>query len=342
MALALIAIAAPAKAGSPPCGGPPEDLAGALHQSAAAFDGKVGIAVRRVDCPWLVGQRSDEYFPQQSVSKLWVAITALDAVDRQRAKLDEQLLLTRADLSVFNQTIRYTILEKGRITLTLRQLLHHSLSESDNISNSRILRHVGGPRAVRSHLAALDLRGIRFGPGETAMQSAIAGLAWQPAYSMGRAFEHARARLPMAKRQAALRAYLDNPVDGATPAAITRALSRLAQGRLLSTTSTAILLEIMRLSRSGPRRLKGGTPQSWTIYHKTGTGQTLAGLDTGYNDVGILEAPDGTRYAVAVMIGETRQPIAVRMSLMQAVARSVVEYHNRRARARPGRTRQTG
>src|SRR3954451_11787477 len=39
-----------------------------------AFNGRVGIAVRSVDEGWSAGWKADEYYPQQSVSKLWVSI----------------------------------------------------------------------------------------------------------------------------------------------------------------------------------------------------------------------------------------------------------------------------
>ena len=49
----------------------------------------------------------------------------------------------------------------------------------------------------------------------------------------------------------------------------------------------------------------------------------------GYNDVGILTAPDGSRYAVAVMIGRTARPVPERMEMMHDVVGAVVEYHER-------------
>ena len=58
--------------------------------------------------------------------------------------------------------------------------------------------------------------------------------------------------------------------------------------------------------------------------HKTGTGQDLGSLSTGYNDIGLLVAPNGHRYAVAVMIASTRDPIPVRMRMMGDVTRAVV------------------
>ena len=63
------------------------------------FNGKVGIAVKSVNDGWTTGWKADELYPQQSVSKLWVAITALDAVDKRRVNLNQRVTLTRADLT---------------------------------------------------------------------------------------------------------------------------------------------------------------------------------------------------------------------------------------------------
>ena len=62
----------------------------------------------------------------------------------------------------------------------------------------------------------------------------------------------------------------------------------------------------------------------WTV----GGPDHVRGLATGYNDVAVFVAPDGTSYGVAVMIGETRQPIPARMEMMQAVSRAVVAAHD--------------
>ena len=49
----------------------------------------------------------------------------------------------------------------------------------------------------------------------------------------------------------------------------------------------------MSHTHTGPNRLKGGLQPGWTLNHKTGTGQELGGVQAGYNDIGILTAPDG-------------------------------------------------
>ena len=112
-----------------------------------------------------------------------------------------------------------------------------------------------------------------------------------------------------------------------------KALARLARGDLLSPESTELLLSTMEQTRSGPRRLKGGVPGGWTFGHKTGTGQYFDGVQSGYNDVGVLTAPDGSQYALVVFVGQTRASYAARMAMMQEVTRSVVRYHEAKAAA---------
>ena len=306
----------------------PEALQQEINRIAASFQGKVGIGVTQAGCDWVVGARQDEFFPQQSVSKLWVALSVMDAVDQGKVRLDQPLTLRPEDLVVFNQPMRWRLLEEGSLTLPVQTLLQNSLSLSDNLANDKLLWTVGGPDHVRGLLKERGLEGIRFGPGERLLQSAIAGLQWTPELAQARNFDDARERLPLEHRQELLARYVADPMDGATPAGISKALGQLAMGDLLSPSATQVMLDIMAHSRSGPRRLKGGVPAGWKVYHKTGTGQELRGLATGYNDVAVFVAPDGTSYGVAVMIGETRQPIPARMEMMQAVSRAVVAAHD--------------
>ena len=290
------------------------------------FPGRVGIAVRSVDDGWSTGWREDELFPQQSVSKLWVAITALDAVDRGRVKLTDRVTLTRGDLTLFHQPIAQRILGGGHTT-TLSALMWEAITKSDNTANDKLMRAVGGPSAVRGMIAAKRLGSIRFYEGERSLQSRIAGLAWSQSYAIGGAFYQARNALPMPVRRAAFDRYVEDPYDGASPGAIVDALARLKRGELLSPTSTQKLLSVMGNTKTGARRLKGGLKPGWTLSHKTGTGQVLGGKQAGYNDIGVLTAPDGKAYSVAVMIKLTGAPLGTRMTLMNNVVRAVIAQH---------------
>lgn len=311
----------------PGCRTPTTVLQGELSALAHSIDGSTGIAVRRVGCSWVAGDKLDSFFPQQSVSKLWVTLTMLDTIDRKKATLEEELSIGPADLTLFHQPLRAAVMEQGMVRVPVTRLIFDAVTQSDNTANDTLLRRAGGPDAVRSMFRQKGLAGIRFGPGERLLQSGIAGMEWRPEYSLGSNFDQARARLPMAERQAALTRYLADPVDGATPSGITQALSLLASEQLLSPAATRYAMDTLAMTHSGPKRLKAGAPEGWKVYHKTGTGQILGPLSTGYNDVGILEAPDGARYAVAVMIGQTRSAIPERMAMMQGVSAAVARHH---------------
>ena len=306
---------------------PPAYIRDRIDELGKGFNGRVGIAVKAIDGGWETGWKEDELYPQQSVSKLWVAITALDAVDKGRIRLDDRVTLSKSDLTVFHQPIRANILGGG-YTTTLENLMVKAITTSDNTANDKLMRSVGGPEAVRKMIAAKRLGAIRFYNGERALQSKIAGLIWSQSYSIGNAFFEARNALPMSVRRAAFNRYIEDPYDGASPSAIVDALARLKKGDLLSPSSTARLLNIMGNTHTGPNRLKGGLESGWSLSHKTGTGQELGGVQAGYNDIGILTAPDGRSYTVAVMIKKTSTPLSVRMTLMNNVVKAVIRQHD--------------
>ncbi|MEO5612846.1 MAG: serine hydrolase [Sphingomicrobium sp.] len=290
------------------------------------FDGRVGIAVTSVNDGWQTGWKADELYPQQSVSKLWVSIAALDAVDKGRVRLDDKVTLTRGDLTLFHQPIAAMILGGG-YTTSLADLMFKAITTSDNTCNDKLMRSIGGPSAVRAMIAEKRLGAIRFYDGERALQSKIAGLIWSQSYAVGNGFYDARNALPYALRKASFDRYVEDPYDGAAPSAIVGALSRLKRGEILSPDSTARLLSIMGHTKTGANRLKGGLKQGWSLSHKTGTGQVLGPVQAGYNDIGILTAPDGRSYAVAVMIKRTSTPLITRMTLMNNVVRTVINQH---------------
>ncbi len=310
----------------PPFPGPVA-LQRSINAVAKDFGEPVGIAVEDVGKGWAVSALGDHYFPQQSVSKTWVALTVLNAVDDGQLTLDSPVTMGVGDRSVFNQPLgRAVITDDGQgYQTTVANLLAHALEQSDNSANDTLIRVVGLAN-VRATLAEKGLNGIHLGADERHLQAMIAGLIWQPSYGEGRNFELARAKLDKSLRQRALDAYLSQPADGATPLGVVQALSALAKGELLSPTSQDTLLHIMQQVKTGPMRLKGGLPPGWTIAHKTGTGQDFAGASIGINDIAILTAPDGHQYAVAVFIPYTRQRNELRLAMMQSVSKAVAAY----------------
>lgn len=302
------------------------ELSARIKSLGRAFDGRVGIAIREVDEGWTVAFDGDNKYPQQSVSKLWVALAALDAVDKGQIGLGDTLVVRKDDLSIFHQPLRKHVGDNG-YPVTVMELIRGAIAQSDNAANDVLVGHVGGQAAVQQILDRRRLKGVWASPPEKVMQTQIAGLDWKPEYSFARTFWDERETLSPEARAVNLDAYLADPYDAATPVGVVGALAHLKRGELLAPASTDLLLKIMGETETGPGRLPAGLGPGWTLAHKTGTGQVWGAVATGFNDVGIMTAPDGRSYAVAVMIAQTRRPVSERQDLMAAVARAVVAHH---------------
>ena len=291
------------------------------------FPGRAGIAIYTPFSDEIIGKRQTERFPQQSVSKMWVALTILEQEAAGKLSLEKRIRVTRDDIVVFSQPLKNYLNGQESFDMPLRELLVHSIHASDNLANNVLLRVAGGPQAINQMLDRRKVQSIRFGPGEVLLQSAIAGLEWQADLRKGNAFKAQRSRIPMSKRTAALDAYLETPLDGAAPGTIALVLKRFSERD--ANDPGAKLLKLMAGTYTGRSRLRSGLAPGWRLAHKTGTGQVLGPIATAINDVGVMRAPDGCVYPVAVMIAETSAGMGAANALMQNVARAVTRHHER-------------
>src|SRR5258705_3573567 len=164
------------------------------------FDGKAGIAVISLRDRWEIDWNANALFPQQSCSKLWVAITALDAVDHGKLSLDDRVTLGRSDLTLFHQPLRDKVLGGG-LTTTLGSLMFDAITESDNTANDKLMRSVSGPQAVRDMIASKWVGSIRVSNWGSAPPPLVAGLIRRQRYSVGNTFYAPRTTRPIATRQ---------------------------------------------------------------------------------------------------------------------------------------------
>jgi beta-lactamase class A len=317
--------ATPAARPAPPA---PAALQEQVELLAKAFDGEVGVAVKDLGSGWTATWSPERQFPQQSVMKVWLAVAVLDRVDRGELSLEDTILLGPEDLSVHHQPIKGAVLDDGRHVATIGELLRLAIARSDNAATDVLMRHMGGTEKVEAVLARKGFPNLKVGPEERVLHTQLAGLSWRPELSSPQAFDQARSAVPVKHRQALIEAYLRAPSDGASPTVTVQALEALKQGRLLSRDSTEWLLAVMSDTRTGRSRLKAGLEEGWAIAHKTGTGPDVDTLTVGYNDVGLLTAPDGRVYAVAAYIARTETAIRARQQFLASVSRAVVDHWN--------------
>lgn len=250
-------------------------------------NGRIGLAAIDLSTGRTVTVLGDTPFPMASTSKIAIAATFLDGVDKGKWSLDDQFPLMIPVKSAKYSSDKAPV-RAGKM-MSGRQLIELSLIHSSNPATDALLAAVGGPVAVNRWIRSAGIEGMR-------IDRDIATLVrddgeFNPASTVD------------------LR-------DSATPLAMTELLSGLFQGRWLSPRSRAFLLSTMERCETGKHRMRALLPSDARIAHKTGT------LNNTASDVGIIQAPDGHAYAVAIYVtGQGGKP--GRDARIASIARTV-------------------
>lgn len=305
-------------------------LAAELARIAPAAGGEVGVAVRHVESGESASWHGNHRFPMASVYKLPIAIALLQRVDRGEVSLDQPVTITPADLRPGRSPLAARF--PGKAKVPVRELLSLTVAESDNTASDRLLALAGGPEAVREALAGARLTGIDVSRSEGQAFFDYWGVAdppppetWSPAL-----FQRLRASVTPADRRGAAERYASDPRDAATPDAMVELLSALQKGALLKPQTTALLLDVMARTSTGPNRIRAGVPPGTRVAHKTGTGGDHGGINAGTNDAGIVSLPDGTHVALAVFVKSSRRPLAERERTIADLSRAAYQHWTER------------
>jgi beta-lactamase class A len=209
----------------------------------------------------------DTPFPMASTSKIAIAATFLDGVDKGRLSLDASYPLMVPVKSKRFSSVAAPV--RPGAMLTGRKLIERALIYSDNQATDALLAAVGGTAAVNRWIRTTGITGFR-------LDRDIATLVRDDG-------EYNPAQM------------IDER-DSATPMAMAELLVGLYQGKWLSAASRSFLLATMERCETGKRRLRGQLPEGVRVAHKTGT------LNNTASDVGIVRTPDGRVYAVAIYV----------------------------------------
>ncbi len=120
-----------------------------------------------------------------------------------------------------------------------------------------------------------------------------------------------------------------DPRDTGTPNGTVQLLARAFDGKALSKSSTALLIETLKATTTFPTRLKGSLPTGRVVAHKTGSTGTVKGLTAATNDSGVIFLPNGGMLAVSVYVKASTRDDAARDSIIARIARAAFDYHLR-------------
>lgn len=296
--------------------------AGVAALAERAKPGVLGVGLSNLESGENFSFNGDRRFPMFSVFKAPLAAAALAEVDARRLNLDEMVTLEPQDLSPPLSAIADAFPAKR--AYSLRELMHAAVVESDNTAADVLMKRIGGPGTVTAWLTGKHLPDIRIDRYERELAPEAYGMAsFRPAWK-GAGFTAAYNSVPDAQKLAAIRAFLADPRDTATPQGALDFLTMLDRGELISPASTRALIEMMRATPRAADRIKAGFPAGVAWAHKPGTSGLDLGISIAFNDIGIFTLPDKRSYAAAGFLSGATLPMDAQAALFADLGRLMV------------------
>ncbi|TDW63824.1 beta-lactamase class A [Novosphingobium sp. PhB55] len=265
------------------------DFGKQLASVANASQGRIGVAAVDLSTGRMVDVLGNQRFPMASTSKIAIAATFLEGVDKGKWTLSSEFpLMVPVPSAPFSSAVAPV---RAGTYMSARQLIELMITRSNNYATDALLKVVGGPSAVNAWVR-------RTGIDEWHIDRDIATLVRDDG-----AIDPAKV---VDKR------------DSATPIAVVELLSGIYQGKWMSKQGRDVLLGAMSRTVTGKRRIRAGLPAEVSVSHKTGS------LNNTSSDIGIIETPDGRAYAVAIYVtGQGTRPN--REARIASIARAIYE-----------------
>jgi beta-lactamase class A len=261
-------------------------------------DAVVGVTAIHIETGRRITERGHERFPMGSVYKFPIALAVLYRVDNGTLSLRQEVTIEPKDFSPGHSPLRDDA--HGRpITLTVRELLRHMVSISDNTASDALMRLIGGPQAVATRMAELGFGGIHINRSEKQMAKDL-------------------------REEGGIERYARDVRDTATPDDMAMLLVAFWKRRDgLSKESHDLLVHWMTVTPTGARRMKAGLPSDVVLIHKTGT------MPGTVNDVGVID--DGDHHIAMAIFTKTGTSEKEAEDDIAAVARAAYDYLTARA-----------
>lgn len=270
-----------------------------IAQLADPARGRIGVAAIDLATGEEVAVLGDQLFPMASTSKIAVAATYLELVEKKKFSLTSEFPLMMPVASARFSSPKAPV-RAGQVMPAI-DLIEIMITRSSNPATDALLAAVGGPAVVNDFMRRKGIKNF-------SINRDIATLVrddgeFNPA------------------------SYVDKR-DAATPRAMVQLLAGLYRGEFLSEESRQVLLAAMSRTVTGKRRIPANIPLEARVSHKTGT------LSNTSSDVGLIECPDGRVIAVAIYVTGQGSKQA-REERIAAIARALYDGFAVRAQSNP-------
>lgn len=257
-----------------------------LRSYLACLDARVGVAVVADSC--IFEYRSDECLPMMSVVKFPLALAVAEKLRRDGNSLDITVPVEASQLRTDTYSPMLKRYPAGKpFRTTVRELLEYSLAQSDNNACDILIDYIGGIDSLRSCKALLGRDGIEIHRTEADMYADV------------------------------MSSY-DNCATAAALAGLLRDFDVKANDPL-----SREIKNMMEQCVTGDKRLPSPLRENGTVIgHKTGTGpiNPHTGRIMAINDAGYVHLPQGTSYAIAVLVADTPYDMATNEAIIARIS----------------------
>jgi beta-lactamase class A len=277
---------------------PDDSLSKQIEEIAKSKNAEVGVAVLGIENRELFSINGDMRFPMQSVYKFHLALAVLKQVDLGKLSLNQKIELNDGNLLPDTWSPLREKYIASDTSVSLSEILSFTVSQSDNNGCDILFSLVGGPDSVNSFMHRNAINDVSIVATEQEMHQ-----DWNIQFN-----------------------------NWTTPLAAVQLLDLFYHEKILSDSSNSFLMQRMFETSTGPKRIKGLLPPGTVVAHKTGSsGKNSMGITAAVNDIGIVELPDGTHFAIAVFVSNSSENEEVNERIIAEISLAVFNYFTQKS-----------
>lgn len=299
-----------------------------LEMKIAALAQEAGLRIGFAAVDLLKGRtafvRGGELFPMESVTKLPIAVAYLRMVQKGEARLEAKTRLSASDIAPGRSPLAERLRRRPTV-FTAQQLIEHMLLNADNTATDALMKMAGGPQKIQGAIRSFGIDGLRIDRYERDLLPQALGLTADAAFVDAQKLDAAVTALGEAKQREALDKFMRDPRDTASPRAIATMFFKLLSGHLIQPRFAMMVLDLMRRTKTGEDRLKGGMLPGWQFAHRGGVSRTVLGTTGVFNDAGLATNKKGDKIAIVLFIEGATMAVEELARFHRATARAVLQ-----------------
>ena len=239
------------------------------------------------------GVHMDTPFPLLSVIKFPLAVAVLEKMQQEHTPLTTRIPVRAGQLHPDTHSPLRDKYGQRDVRLSLQELLHATITFSDNNGCDILMEYVGGPSVVEACARRLGADSVFIGHNEDWMHQNI----------------------------------YNQYANWGTPRSMARMLLGFFSSPDIPQAHNDFMTGIMAKTPALPGKILEGLPQGMTAGHKTGSSdRTAQGVKLADNDLAFFRLPDGRYVALAVFLCNSLESPETNLSLITDITRLSVDW----------------